>query len=146
MAAKRPKKKKAVKKPRAKKRVTPRKRTIKRRAVKRAKKPAIKKPAIKKKAASAVKKAAIKRAPGVQGLVLGTVTHYFPKVRAAVVKLKSPLSIGDTVRVKGHTTDFTETVNSIQIDHVPINTAKKGMEIGLLVNSRVRQHDVVYKI
>lgn len=77
--------------------------------------------------------------------IIGTVTHYFPKVRAAVVKLKAPLAIGDTVKIKGHTTDFTQSITSMQIDRVPINQAKKGQEIGLLVNSRVRQHDIVYK-
>lgn len=76
---------------------------------------------------------------------IGVVTHYFPKVRAAVIKLKAPLATGDTIKIKGHTTDFTQTVSSLQIDRVPINSAKKGEEIGLLVNSRVRQRDVVYK-
>ena len=139
MAAKKPKKKAIKKKIGAKKKAikkaAPKKKAIKKSAVKRAKKPAIKK-----------KKAPAKKAPAVQGLVLGAITHYFPKVRAAVIKLKKPLSVGDTIRIKGHTTDFTETVNSLQIDRVPITSAKKGMEIGLLVNSRVRQHDIVYKV
>jgi hypothetical protein len=77
--------------------------------------------------------------------IIGRVTHYFPKVRAGVIKLKKPLSIGQTIKIKGHTTDFTQNITSMQIDHVPINSAKKGQEIGLLVNSRVRQHDLVYK-
>lgn len=78
--------------------------------------------------------------------IIGTVTHYFPKVRAAVVKLKAPLAIADAVKIKGHTTDFKQNVTSLQIDRVPINSAKKGQVIGLLVDSRVRQHDVVYRI
>lgn len=78
--------------------------------------------------------------------VVGVVTHYFPKVRAAVVKLKGTLAIGDTIHIKGHTTDFTQQVTSIQINHVPVNTAKKGQEIGLLVDSRVREKDIVYKL
>jgi len=78
--------------------------------------------------------------------IIGIVTHYFPKVRAAVIKLKAPLAIGDTVKIKGHTTDFTQNVTSIQIDRVTISLAKKGQEIGLLVNSRARQHDAVYKV
>jgi hypothetical protein len=77
--------------------------------------------------------------------IIGTVTHYFPKVRAAVVKLKGPLAVGDTVKIKGHTTDFKQAVVSMQIDRVSINSAKKGQEIGLLVDSRVRINDVVYK-
>ncbi|PIP21312.1 MAG: translation elongation factor-like protein [Candidatus Omnitrophica bacterium CG23_combo_of_CG06-09_8_20_14_all_40_11] len=77
--------------------------------------------------------------------VIGEITHYFPKVRAAVIKLKAPLTIGDAVRIKGHTTDFKQSVTSMQIDHVTIDQAKKGEEIGLLADSRVRQHDIVYK-
>lgn len=109
------------------------KKVIKKRVIK--KKP-IKKP-IKK---SAVKVKKLKE--DIQGIV----THYFPKVRAAVIKLKAPLNVGDKVKIKGHTTDFTQTVASLQIDRVAINSAKKGQEIGLLVDSRVRQRDKVYKL
>lgn len=101
---------------------------------------ATKKPA--KKRTTATRKIAVKKK---KENIIGIVTHYFPKVRAAVVKLKAPLAIGDAVKFKGHTTDFKQNVTSMQIDRVPINSAKKGDEIGLLVNSRVRQHDVVYK-
>jgi len=97
-----------------------------------------------KRTAPKVKKAKTKRG-GPKQKILGMVTHYFPKVRAAVIKLKAPLSAGDTIKIKGHTTDFTQAVSSMQIDHVDIAQAKKGQEIGLLVNSRVRQHDTVYK-
>ncbi|MBN1913052.1 MAG: translation elongation factor-like protein [Candidatus Omnitrophica bacterium] len=78
--------------------------------------------------------------------MLGVITHYFPKVRAAVIKLKSPLAVGDTVKIKGHTTDFTQRVDSIQIDHAAVTLAKKGDEVGVLVNSRVRGNDKIYKI
>ena len=114
----------------------------------------------KKKKPSVVKKKTIKKRPAKRRIlpkkpvkkqkkkekVIGIVTHYFPKVRAAVVKLKSPLTAGDTIRIKGHTTDFKQGIASIQIEHVAVNSAKKGQEIGLLVDSRVRQHDVVYKV
>lgn len=77
---------------------------------------------------------------------IGKITHYFPRVMAGVVKLSAPLSIGDSIYIKGHTTDFKQTVTSIQIDRVPIKQAKKGQEIGLLVISRVRRGDKVYKL
>lgn len=78
---------------------------------------------------------------------IGKITHYFPHVNAAAVKLlKSGLKVGDSVYIKGHTTDFKEIVNSIQLDHAAIPEGKKGQEIGLLVKSRVRQGDSVYKI
>lgn len=80
-----------------------------------------------------------------QGKPIGIVTHYFPHVQAAVIKLKAPLSVGETIRIKGHTTDFTQLITSMQIDRVDISSAKPGQEIGLLVSSRVRQHDLVTK-
>lgn len=123
-------------KPRKKTKVVRKRRPVRKSAVKAAKK-VIKKKPLKKKAAK--KKAAPKQP------VIGVVTHYFPHVRAAVVKLKAPLAAGDTIKIKGHTTDFTQTITSMQIDRAPIESAKKGQEIGLLVDSRVRQHDIVTK-
>lgn len=112
------------------------KKSIKRKTAKRITK---RKPAKKR----AKKRAVVKKK---EGKIIGVVTHYFPKVRAGVIKLKAPLKIGDTIKIKGHTTDFTQTVVSMQIEHVPINQAKKGQEIGLLVDSRVRGNDTVYKV
>ena len=132
------KKKKRPARKRVSKRKVAKPRKVKRAVIKRqpARKAVTKKSGAKKKAA----------APKVlKKNLIGIVTHYFPKVRAAVVKLKAPLSVGDTVKIKGHTTDFIQTVNSMQIDHVPLGTAKKGDEIGLLVNSRVRGNDIVMK-
>ena len=142
----------ALKKKKKTKRKAAKRKVIKRKVIKRrpAKKGAVKKRAVAKKRPVKIKKrpAAKKRALAkkLKEKVIGIVTHYFPKVRAAVVKLKVPLSIGDTVKIKGHTTEFKQKVTSLQIDRVPINTATRGDEIGLLVDSRVRQHDVVYKV
>ena len=78
---------------------------------------------------------------------VGEVTHYFPHVKAAAVKLlKDGLKVGDKIYVKGHTTDFKEKIASIQLDRVPIEEGKAGQEIGLLVKSRVRIGDSVYRI
>jgi len=78
---------------------------------------------------------------------IGIVTHYFPHVEAAVIKLtKGSLSQGDTIVLKGHTTDFKEKIVSMQLDHVPITSASSGQEIGLKVKTRVREHDIVYKV
>jgi len=85
------------------------------------------------------------KAGQIKAAVIGKVTHYFPHVNAAVLKLKLPLKAGDTIHIKGHTTDLKETVASMQINRVPITEAKKGDEIGLLVASRVRAGDMVYK-
>lgn len=78
---------------------------------------------------------------------VGEMIHYFPHVKAAVVKvLKGSLRVGDAIYIKGHTTDFKEKVQSMQLDHVPIEEARKGQEVGLLVKSRVRIGDSVYKL
>ncbi|MDD5653354.1 MAG: hypothetical protein PHT31_04220, partial [Candidatus Omnitrophica bacterium] len=118
-----------------------------------AKKKAIKRPVkklVKKKAAKRpvkkVAKKAVKKAVKFEGTVVGKVTHYFPHVMAAVVKLKAPLNVGDRIKIKGHTTDLAQAVTSMQMDRSPISVGKKGQEIGLQVSSRVRQHDIVLKV
>ena len=79
--------------------------------------------------------------------LLGAVTHYFPKVKAAVFKLtRGNLRLGDKILIKGHTTDFTQIVKSMQIEHTAIDIANKGDDIGLMAKSRVRLGDSVYKI
>ena len=78
---------------------------------------------------------------------IGKITHYFPHVKAAVLTIsKGTLSPGDHIYIKGHTTNFKETITSMQINRVPIQQAKQGDEIGLLVKSRTRIGDTVYKI
>jgi len=110
----------------------------KKKIIKKAKKTVKKKPAKKK----VQRKKAIKKEQ-----LIGAVTHFFPKVKAAVIKIKKDgIGIGDTLHIKGHTTDFMQKVGSIQIDNAPIKRAKKGAEIGLRVKSRVRHSDLVYKL
>jgi putative protease len=104
----------------------------------------VKKPVKKKPVKKPVVKKLLRKKP--KENIIGIVTHYFPKVRVGVVKLKAPLAVGDLIKIKGHTTDFTQTIKSIQIDHVPLDKAKKGDEIGLLVDSRVRRHDELYTV
>lgn len=79
--------------------------------------------------------------------LIGEITHYFPKVKAGVIVLKDgTLAVGDSIFIKGHTTKFKEKVSSLQINHVVVNEIKKGDEAGILVKSRVRIGDSVYKI
>jgi len=79
--------------------------------------------------------------------LIGRVTHYFPKVKVAVVKLSSPLSVGESIRIiGGEKTDFQQKVNSIEINHKKIKKAKAKNEIGLRVKKIVRDKYRVYKI
>jgi len=108
------------------------------------KKPSTKKKIIKKTVKKAVKTKKIAKTPKLKAKIIGSITHYFPHVRAAVIKLKAPLAVGDRIKIKGHTTDFQQTITSMQIDRTPIKKGKKKDEIGLLVDSRVRRKDMVY--
>ncbi|MFC1674749.1 translation elongation factor-like protein [Candidatus Omnitrophota bacterium] len=117
---------------------------------KKKKKRALRKPAKKRtvKRRKPTKRKTAKRKPAkkAEGKIIGLVTHYFPHVRAAVIKLKGTLTVGEIIKIKGHTTDFRQTVTSLQIDRVPVDSAKKGAEVGLLSNFRVRHGDIVYKV
>jgi translation elongation factor EF-1alpha len=77
---------------------------------------------------------------------VGNVTHYFSRIDVAVVELTDTLSVGDKILLQGSTTDFEQTVASMQIEHENITTAKGGQSIGLKVEKRVREGDTVYKI
>ena len=136
-------KKKTKKKPaKPAKKKTAAKKPVKKKTAKPAKK-AVKKSAVKKKIKKPVKPAL----PKIQGQLVGEVTHYFPHVNAAVVKIaKGEIRTGDSLYFKGHTTDFKLVISSMQIDHAVILRAGKGDEIGIQVKERVRQGDSVYKL
>jgi hypothetical protein len=78
---------------------------------------------------------------------IGVVTHYFGHIDVAAIQLtKGELSVGDTIRVKGHTSDFTCAVDSMQVDHVSVTQANKGDGVGLRVPAKAHEHDKVYKV
>ena len=78
---------------------------------------------------------------------IGTITHYFGKIGVATVKITDgELDVGDTIHVKGHTSDFTQTVDSMQVEHESVAVARAGDEVGLKTAEYVREHDAVYKV
>lgn len=78
---------------------------------------------------------------------IGKITGFFAKVGAAIIDITNgSLKVGETVRIKGHTTDFEQVVESMQIEHQPIQEATKGQTVGLKVKDKVRRHDLVYKV
>ena len=77
---------------------------------------------------------------------VGRVTHFYPKISVAIVELKAPLNIGDKILIRGATTNFEQTVESMQIEHRNIEKAEAGQIIGLKVKERVRENDKVYRI
>ena len=82
-----------------------------------------------------------------EGKLIGEVIHYFSKIGVAVIKLSDELSVGDTLRiVGGEATDFNQTVDSMEVEHEKIEKAKKGDEVGLKIEQKVREGYKVYKI
>lgn len=76
---------------------------------------------------------------------IGMTTHFFSKISVAVIELTAPLAVGDTILIKGPTTDFEQAVESMQIEHQNVQRAEAGQSIGLRVAERVREKDAVYK-
>lgn len=78
---------------------------------------------------------------------IGTVTHFFKGPSVAVVKItEGHIAVGDQLHFVGHTTDFTETVTSMEVDHEKVEQAGVGDEIAIQVIDRARQHDQVFKV
>ena len=77
---------------------------------------------------------------------MGKVTHYFTKIGVGVIELSDELKVGDRISIEGTTTNLQQTVDSMQIEHENVQSAGPGQSIGLKVNQRVRQGDLVYKL
>lgn len=78
---------------------------------------------------------------------IGKIAHYFPKISVGVLELsKGTLQIGDTIHIKGHTTDFYQKIESMQVEHNAVDSVKPDEPVGLKVESPVREHDLVFKV
>jgi hypothetical protein len=76
---------------------------------------------------------------------IGHITHFFSKINVAIIELTLPLSVGDRILVKGPLTDFSQTVDSMQIDRKAIQRAEGGQSAGLKLAQLAKERDVVYK-
>jgi len=148
-------------KAKSKRRKVPAKRpAIRRKIAKPARKPARKapvgraapkaaKPAVRKRAARPAAKPkpvspAERPAPGER---IGVVTHYYGNLLVAIVKLEAgTLRVGDTIHIRGHTSDFSQRVESLQVEHAAVNEVGPNDEFGIKVVQHAREHDVVYKL
>ena len=74
---------------------------------------------------------------------VGKITHYYDKLGVGIIKLIKPLKVGQTVKISGKTTDFEQLISQMQFDHKDIKSGKKGQEVGVKLNSKVRQGDEV---
>jgi hypothetical protein len=78
---------------------------------------------------------------------IGKVTHFFGKISVAIIELTDDsLSVGETIHIKGHTSDLTQKVESMQIEHQDIPKTEKGQSFGLKVTANVHEHDDVFKV
>jgi hypothetical protein len=90
--------------------------------------------------------------PGKEGVAMaeeeiGKVTHYFSKIGVAAIQItQGSLSVGDTIHVKGHTSDFTQRIDTMQIDGKSVAAATAGQSVGIQVPEHAREHDAVFKV
>jgi hypothetical protein len=76
---------------------------------------------------------------------IGHISHFFSKIKVAVIELTLPLSVGDHILVKGPSTDFDQKVESMQIDRKEIYRVEGGQSVGLKLAQLAKEKDVVYK-
>ena len=78
---------------------------------------------------------------------IGKVADFFQKIGVVAIEVTSgEVSVGDTIHFSGHTTDFSQTIESMQIEHDSVQTAKPGDNVGIKVTERIRVHDKVFKV
>jgi putative protease len=77
---------------------------------------------------------------------VGTVKDYFAKIGVAGIDVSGSLKVGDTIHIKGHTTDFEQVVTSMQVEHEQVEEATRGDAIGIKVSERCRGGDTVYRV
>ena len=150
-------KKKGLKKKAAKKK-TAKKKTTKKKA---AKKVAVKRSETRKAAGRpGITKEPVAIEPGPPGLMvppveepaaneeaIGTVTHYYSHLGVAVVQInKGIIRTGDRIRLKGHTTDFTQQIESMEYEHQHVEQASPGQSVGLKLLDHAREHDILYRL
>jgi translation elongation factor EF-1alpha len=76
---------------------------------------------------------------------IGKITHYYSNISVGIIQLSDTLKIGETIHVKGHSEDFIQPVDSIQIEHANVSEAKSGDVIGIRVTNKVHPGDKVLK-
>ncbi len=78
-------------------------------------------------------------------ILIGKVVHFYNRINVAVLELNDELKIGDTIRIVGHTTEFTQTVESLEIEHLKVQSAGPG-EVALKLWEYARRGDEIYKV
>ena len=77
---------------------------------------------------------------------IGKVTHYYGNIGVGIIELSDVLKVGENIHIKGHSSDFTQGVDSMQIEHADVPEASAGDVIGIRVSQKVHPHDKVFKV
>lgn len=77
---------------------------------------------------------------------IGRITHYYNHLNVAVLRLNETLKLGDKIHILGHSTDFTQRVASMELNHHTVVWVKSGDDVAFKVIAPVHEHDVVYRI
>ena len=77
---------------------------------------------------------------------IGKITHYYGNISVGIIELSDVLKVGDNIHIKGHTSDFTQSIDSMQIEHNNVTEAKVGDLVGIRVAQKVHPHDKVYRV
>jgi translation elongation factor EF-1alpha len=80
-------------------------------------------------------------------VAIGIIEKYFGKIGVAAIKITSgELKVGDKIHIKGHSTDFEQTVDSMQVEHLTVETARPGTDVGIRVKEKVHEKDTVFVV
>jgi len=86
------------------------------------------------------------KTPLKEGKLIGQISHYFGKIGVAVIELSGTLKVGETIRIAGGEVDFSQTVESMEVEHEKVKVAKKGDSVGVKLTQKVREGYKVYRL
>jgi len=78
--------------------------------------------------------------------LIGKIAHFYGHLSVGIIELSDSVKIGDMIHIKGHSSDFTQQISSMQIKHATVSDAKDKDAIGIEVNQKVHEGDLVYKV
>nr|MBI5455350.1 hypothetical protein [Candidatus Levybacteria bacterium] len=76
--------------------------------------------------------------------LIGKVIHYYDKIGVAVIKLDKPLKVGDKVKFVHGENEFEQTIESMQLEHVQVESGKKGHEVAVKVDKETKSGTLIY--
>jgi translation elongation factor EF-1alpha len=83
---------------------------------------------------------------GMQENEIGKITHYYGHINVGLIELSGVLKAGDNIHIKGHSSDFIQLVDSLQIEHTNVSEANPGDTVGIKLSQKAHPHDKVYKV